>query len=164
MQLAEATQSRGRVLRYLAPLALAALVAATLIVVINSPGISGKHTGQANAPRHNVRRPPPYWIVHPGDTLALIAQKTGLTVAQLEAFNPNTDPNNIIPGQRLNLWAHPPAPRPKPPGPRFWTVRPGDSLGLIADKTGINLSKLEQLNPKLQNATLQPGDVVRLRR
>ncbi|MBV9799915.1 MAG: LysM peptidoglycan-binding domain-containing protein [Solirubrobacterales bacterium] len=163
VQLAGATQSRGRFLRYLAPVALVALLAATAIVVVMSPGISGNHGSQANLPRHALRRPPPYWIVRPGDTLALIARKTGLTVVQLEAFNRNTDPNALLPGQRLNLWAHPPMPRPKPAGPRFWTVRPGDSLGLIADKTGINLSKLEQLNPKLASSTLQPGDRVRLR-
>lgn len=49
-------------------------------------------------------------------------------------------------GQRLNLWAHPPAPRPKPLGPRFWTVRAGESFGSIAAKTGIDLTKLEELN------------------
>ena len=61
------------------------------------------------------------------------------------------------------LWRHPPKPRPKPLGPHFWTVRTGDSLGLIADKTGINLAKIEQLNPRLKASTLQPGERVRLR-
>jgi LysM repeat protein len=102
--------------------------------------------------------------VRPGDTYDEISAKTGLSVAQLEAFNPDANPLALIAGQRLNLWQHPPAPRPKPPGPRFWTVRPGDSFGLIADKTGINLDTLEQLNPQLKNRTLQPGDRVRLRR
>ena len=87
--------------------------------------------------------------MRPGDTYAQISDKTGLTIDQLEAFNPNTDQFSLAPGQRLNLWQHPPAPRPKPLGPRFWTVRPGDSFGSIAATTGINLAQLEQLNPRL---------------
>jgi N-acetylmuramoyl-L-alanine amidase len=162
VELVAATRRRGRIARYLAPVALAALLAATVIVVVTSPGRSTQ-AGRGNDSRQAVRLPPPYWMVRPGDTLAQIAQITGVTVAQLEAFNPNVDPSALIPGQRLNLWAHPPKPRPKPPGPRFWTVRSGDSLGLIADKTGINLAKLFQLNPKLVNAVLQPGEQVRLR-
>lgn len=108
-------------------------------------------------------RVPRYWTVRSGDTFTQISEKTGLTIGQLEAYNPNTDPRALIPGQRLNLWLHPPAPPPKGPGPMFWTVRAGESFGSIAAKTGINLATLEQLNPQLKPATLQPGDRVRLR-
>jgi len=101
--------------------------------------------------------------VRPDDTYSLISAKTGLTVAQLEAFNPDVDQFSLIPGERLNLWAHPPAPRPTPLGPLFWTVRSGQSFGSIADQTGIDLARLEALNPGLRPATLQPGDQVRLR-
>jgi LysM repeat protein len=101
--------------------------------------------------------------VRPGDTYAEISTKTGLTVSQLQAFNPDVDPLNLIPGERLNLWRHPPKPRPPQPGPMFWTVRPGQSFGSIAAKTGINIITLEQLNPTLKPASVQPGDRVRLR-
>ena len=112
----------------------------------------------------NGSRVPPYWTVQPGQTLTEIADKTHLTVSQLEAYNPAVDPESLLPGQRLKLWAHYPAPRPKPPPPRFWTVRPGDSFGLIAARTGIDMATLEQLNPGLKPAALQPGDRVKLRR
>ena len=101
--------------------------------------------------------------MHPGDTLTKISDKTGLTIDQLEAYNRNTDPQRLLPGERLNLWRHPPGRRRKPLGPRFWTVRPGESFGSIAAKTGTDLTKLEQLNPRLKPATLQPGDRVSLR-
>ena len=101
--------------------------------------------------------------MRPGDTFARISEKTGLSVDRLEAFNPHTDPLSLVPGQRLNLWLHPAPPRPKPLGPRFWTVQAGDSFGSIAVRTGINLAKLEQLNPRLKPTTLQPGDRMRLR-
>jgi LysM repeat protein len=163
VQLAPVTAPRGRSLRYLAPAGLVILLAAVIAVIVSVPGSSGPHARPASASRVAVRRLPPYWIVRPGDTFTQIAAKTGLTVAQLEAFNPQVDPLSIVPGQRLNLWLHPPVPRPKPPGPMFWTVRSGESFGSIAQKTGINIMRLEELNPRLKPATLQPGARMRLR-
>ena len=163
VQLAPAPGPRVRLSHYLAPAALALLVAAVVLVVVNASGRSGSHSAASRGVHTAVRRLPPYWIVRPGDTLTKVAAKTGLTVAQLEALNPQADPNGLAPGERLNLWRHPPRPRPKPPGPLFWTVRPGESFGSIAAKTGINVTRLEQLNPQLKPTTLQPADRVRLR-
>jgi LysM repeat protein len=155
-----ATQSPGRRRRYLAPIALAILLAAVVVVVLVGSGRSGNRstTSSHAAARHL----PPYWNVRPGDTYAQIAQETGLTVAQLEAFNPDTGPDSLEPGQRLNLWAHPPPPPKPPPLPMFWTVKAGQSFGSIAAATGVNLETLEHLNPGLAPATLQPGARVRL--
>jgi LysM repeat protein len=141
---------------------LAAVAAAVALVILNAPRTTGGHRSAAR-PQAALPRVPPYWFVRPGDTYAEISAKTGLTVAELQAFNPDVDPLNLIPGERLNLWRHPPKPRPTPPGPMFWTVRPGQSFGSIAAKTGINIITLEQLNPRLKPASLQPGDRVRLR-
>ena len=155
---------RSRIPHLLGPLALAAVVGAIAWVVVAKPGRPDSHRGSARGSHSEVRRLPAYWTVRPGDTFTKIAEKTGLTVSELEALNPNVDPVGIFPGQRLKLRLHPPAPRPKPPGPRFWTVRAGQSFGSIAARTGINITKLEQLNPRLKPSTLQPGDRVRLRR
>ena len=149
--------------RFFALVALAIVPTSVAVVVASSPGGAGKHPKSARSIHASVRKLPPYWIVQPRDTLAEISYKTGLSIDQLEAYNPKTDPLALVPGQRLNLWSHPPAPRPKSPGPRSWTVRPGESLGSIAAATGINLARIEQLNPRLNPATLQPGDRVRLR-
>ena len=153
---------RSRIPRFLAPAALAALVAAVVLVVSNSPRVAGRHSQSRNS-HAAAPKVPPYWTVQPGQTLTEISAKTGLSINQLEAFNPNVDPENLVPGQRLNLWQHPPPPPPKPLGPEFWKVRAGDSLGQIANKTGINLATLLQLNPQWKSAPLQPGDEVRLR-
>jgi len=160
--LASSSRPRFRGKRYLAPVALALLLAAVVVIASTSAVRSRGHSWAARS-RPHLARLPPYWIVRAGDTLAQISQRTGLTIGRLEAFNPDADPLALIPGERLNLWQHPPAPRPKPPGPRFWIVRPGQSLGSIAASTGINLATLEQLNPRLAPNTLQPGDRVRLR-
>jgi LysM repeat protein len=163
VQFAAANQPRSGISRLLAPAALAVLLGAIIVVVVTSAGPSSTHSLSTTSTTATIHGLAPYWTVHPGDTYARISEKTGLSIAQLEAFNPDTDPNNLLPGQRLNLWLHPPPPRPKPLGPRFWTVRPGESLGSIAAQTAIGLTKLEQLNPRLNPATLQPGDRVRLR-
>jgi len=139
----------------LAPIVLA-IAAAVIAVVLSAPGQSG-HAA--------VRRPPPYWIIRPGDTLMEIAARTGVSVAQLQAFNPDVDPIALVPGERLKLWLHPPKPSPTPVplGPLYWTVSSGESFGSIAAKTGINIVTLEQLNPGLKSTAFWPGDRVRLR-
>jgi LysM repeat protein len=149
---------------FLAPVALAILIAAVLIVVMKVPGSADSNSGQ-RAAHAAARKLPPYWTVRPGDTLSQISSKTGLTIAQIEAFNPQVDPGAIVPGQRLNLWRHPPGSgHPKPLGPQFWTVREGESLGSIANDHHMSLVKLESLNPSLRPpVTLQPGDRVKLR-
>jgi LysM repeat protein len=152
----------------LVPLLLLGVAAAIYLIVSSPPGFL-RNTGaatQASRPAAH-RRLPPYWTVRPGDTFAVIAGKTGLSTDQLQAYNPTVDPLTLTPGERLNLWQHPPKPRKhksKAPGPMFWTVRPGQSFGSIAHSTGISIVTLEQLNPKLKPAAVQAGNRVRLRR
>jgi LysM repeat protein len=45
----------------------------------------------------------------------------------------------------------------------FYTVQPGDSLTSIAAKTGIPLTTLETLNPKVDPNALQTGQRLRLK-
>ena len=52
---------------------------------------------------------------------------------------------------------------PKGPGDKYYFVQPGDSLSTIAEKEGIELDTLEQLNPDLDPQTLSAGQRVRLR-
>jgi LysM repeat protein len=156
----------GRIFaRLLAPLVLLAVVAAVALIVTSPPDF-GRHPGATGSHAVAVRRLRPYWTVRPGDTLAQISAKTGLSVELLQAYNPTVNPLALTPGERLNLWRYPPKPpQPKrePQGPMFWVVRPGQSFGSIAASTGINIVTLEQLNPQVKPASLQPGDRVRLR-
>lgn len=163
-QRAPAARRAGRIVaRLLAPLVLVAVAAAIYLIV------TSRHTTTPlSRPQHTVahRRPPPCWTVHAGDTFARISARTGVPVALLQAYNPNIDPFALQPGERLNLWQTPPRPHKprKPPGPMFWTVKPGESFGSIATATKIDIGTLEHLNPHLTAASLQPGDRVRLRK
>jgi LysM repeat protein len=144
---------------------LAVAAAAVIAVVISAPDLAGHGKAGATPTHVTVRRPPPYWTVRPGDTLMEIAARTGVSVAQLQAFNPDVNPLGLVPGQRLKLWLHPPKPSPTPVplGPLYWTVRPGQSYGSIAATTGVNMAALQQLNPELKPNHVWPGDRVRLR-
>jgi hypothetical protein len=147
--------------QYVLPAVVAALAVAMIVAIIATLGASGPSADAGNAPS---RRLPPYWTVHDGESYSVIAEKTGLSVDQLETFNPYTNPQTIRPGQRLKLRLHMPPPKPKPKGPMFWTVRTGQSFGYIAAKTGHSIDRLRKLNPHLKATALQPGDRMRLRR
>jgi len=155
---------KGLPLHYLVPGGLVALLVAIVVVIVSSLGGSDPGAGGAGARDAAARKLPPYWRVKRGQTYAQIADKTGLSIEQLETFNPETDPNSLLPGSLLKLRLRVPPPKPKPKGPLFWTVRTGQSYGTIAAKTGRSIVKLQQLNPKLKAGELQPGDRVRLRR
>jgi spore germination protein YaaH len=57
-----------------------------------------------------------------------------------------------------------PTPSHKLGGGRFYVVRPGDSLSVIASKAGVSLSTLQSLNPGVNPNALQVGQRLTLRR
>lgn len=142
---------------------LVVLFLAIVVVAITSLGETDKASSADAARQAQLRKLPVYWTVRHGDSYGLIAEKTGLTVDELETFNPYTDPSAIVPGQRVKLRLKVPPPKPKPLGPKYFTLRSGDSFGSVAAKTGKNINRLQKLNPKMKPKTLQPGDRIRLR-
>ena len=93
--------------RYLAPLALAATIVGTYLIV--HAGLTTKHsTTHAHVVRRKTASQRKYanttfYVVQSGDSLTSISVKTGIPVATLEALNPTVDPNNLQNGQRLRL-------------------------------------------------------------
>ena len=63
--------------------------------------------------------------------------------------------------------SEPPPPRGATPessrGPATYTVRPGDTLGSIAEDTGVSLDRLQELNPQLDPQTIRTGQRINLR-
>jgi hypothetical protein len=47
--------------------------------------------------------------------------------------------------------------------PRFWTVRAGDTFGVISAKTGVPVRTIEELNPNVHSTSLFIGQRIRLR-
>jgi LysM repeat protein len=47
--------------------------------------------------------------------------------------------------------------------PRFWTVRAGDTFGVISTKSGVPVATIQQLNPTVKSTSLFIGQKLRLR-
>lgn len=102
-------------LRLLAPIALVAFALAFLLVLSTSGGDDGDGGSQADRTEQRQttqrertttqreRRTPATYTVEVGDTLAGIAEKTGLTVERLQELNPEIDPQALVAGQELQL-------------------------------------------------------------
>jgi LysM repeat protein len=93
--------------RYLAPLALLAVIVATALVV--RAGVNTTHHAAPKRPtivatqrRLSKKR---VYTIRPGDTLSTISVKTGVPVPTLEALNHGvaSDPNALQTGQTLRL-------------------------------------------------------------
>jgi LysM repeat protein len=93
--------------------ALVASLAAVALVVSSSTGNdnngsdgSATRTVEPTAPQNARQQQRPrraFYRVRLNDTLGLIAEQTGVPVEQLEALNPELDPQNLIVGQRIRL-------------------------------------------------------------
>jgi hypothetical protein len=96
-------------------IAVTTLVVALIVVIVaiggalggGSPHDSGGHGHKSRAARRAKRqereRIPATYEVKNGDTLISIAHHNGVTVARIEALNPEVDPQILIAGEKLKL-------------------------------------------------------------
>ena len=92
------------------------------------------------------------YIVKKGDTLYGIANKYGISVDELKAIN-NLTNNNLSVGQVLKI---PEIIEDDVPNENIYIVKSGDTLYSIANKYGMSVQELKDLN-KLTNNTLSIG-------
>ena len=97
--------------------------------------------------------------VNPQDTLASIAQKFGTDVEALLNANPDIDPFNLQPGQRICIAQKFQEP-PMCPTRNFYVVRQGDTFGSIAESFRITVRELASINPDISPLNLQPGQII----
>jgi LysM repeat protein len=104
-------RKRSWIARFLALAALAAAVIAIIVVASNTDLHSKsdhKGNGQAHAHKEKQQQKKPRtkaktYEVQSGDTLTAIAHKTGVPLAELQALNPELDPQTLIAGEVLKL-------------------------------------------------------------
>lgn len=143
----------------------------TLVAIILA-GIFGgalRIIGQDTPSPPEVQTKARHYVVKRGDALSTISQETGIPVQRLIQLNPSLDPLALVPGQRLRLQSATPAERARArrrrkARPTHYVVKQGDSPSLIADKTGVPLYRLFELNRGLEGKTVLPGQRLRLRR
>lgn len=59
--------------------------------------------GETPADRREAQLPADVYVVKTGDTLSVIADKTGLSVEKLQELNPDLDPQTLVSGQQIKL-------------------------------------------------------------
>jgi LysM repeat protein len=86
--------------RYAAPAAF--LAAVTVAVVLIRAGLEsgGSNTTSAGTTTVLVKR---YYRVHAGDTFAVIAHKTGVSVKTIQRLNPRVKATSLHIGERLRI-------------------------------------------------------------
>lgn len=102
-----------------------------------------------------------YVIANTGDTFKSLAKETGVSRRKLIKYNDLYKDYPIKAGDIIYLEKkHNKALKPH----NFHTTKDGESLHSIAQKYGIKLKKLYNMNPQFKTyATLKVGDIVRLR-
>ena len=93
----------------------------------------------------------PTYTVQPGDTLWLIASRLGTTVDAIARANNIANPNLITVGQVLNI------PEVTPPAGQVYTVRPGDTIWLIATRFGVTPQAIISANQLTRPDLIHPG-------
>lgn len=96
------------------------------------------------------------YTVRPGNTLYAIAQFFGSSVKCIAQANGLNPPYTIYPGQELVI------PIRSTASPRYYVVRPGDTLISIADRYGLELEDLLNLNRFEDPNIIYPGQIIRL--
>ena len=108
------------------------------------------------------------YTVKAGDSVWAIAQKTGVSMDTLRSLN-NIKNNFIYPGQQLKLSNSNSSSNTSNPGKtnaatnsgKTYTVKSGDSVWAIAQKTGVSMDTLRSLN-NIQGNFIYPGQQLRL--
>ena len=96
------------------------------------------------------------YTVRPGNTLYGIAQFFGSEVKAIAKANGLRPPYTVYPNQELVI------PVGKLNPPRYYVVRPGDTITSIADRYGLELEDLLNLN-RLENPNIiYPGQILKL--
>ncbi|MGD0863112.1 MAG: LysM domain-containing protein [Candidatus Limnocylindrales bacterium] len=187
---AEVAGSEGRMNIHVRPagaIGLGGVVAVTVVAVIvglslaaqgprQSGGVGPTESPASPSPTISASTPtaavPTFQVyrIQEGDTLASIAARFGITLAQLKAANPWISVDHfLLVGDTLDIpwpaWIPPtPAPGPTPTAAgtfEIYTVKNGDSMQAIASKFGITLAQLKAANPQIKNPNyIQVGQVI----
>jgi LysM repeat protein len=104
-------KKRSWIARFLALVALAAAIVAVIVVAkntdLNSDSGNKGSTQKTQAHKEKQQKKPrtkaKTYEVQSGDTLISIAHKTGVPVAELQALNPEIDPQILVEGEVLKL-------------------------------------------------------------
>lgn len=90
------------------------------------------------------------YVVQPGDTLYLIAQRLEVSLPRILEANPGIDPYNIYPGLTICIPAC-------PPEYTAYIIRAGDTLYAIARRFNVSIESILEANPSIEPNFLRIG-------
>ncbi len=142
-------KKRNQALRELSAISTKKQVGSSTSSAVNLGVDKSNSTVPDNANDHFVTH-----TVLPGESLATIAGRYGISRGELLQLNGLTGSETLTPGQTLIIKKLPVA-----SSKQYYTVKPGDNLYTIAKRFGINISKLRQIN-HLGNRPLHAGQKI----
>lgn len=120
------------------------------------------------------------YTIQPGDVLGSIAERYGVRVSQLQAWNGLGGSTLIKAGQQLKIYtSNPPktapkassssnstassSPKPDPNRPSRYTIKSGDTLWEIANNYNMSIDQICRLNGISRTTKLYPGKTLKLK-
>ena len=97
------------------------------------------------------------YTVDEGNTLWGIANFFGTTVEEIVKLNDLQNPEFISPGLVLKI------PVDTPRAPKYYAVRPGDTLFEIAKRYNLSVNDILKMNPVSHPNLIFPGQILKLR-
>ena len=97
------------------------------------------------------------YTVDEGNTLWGIANFFGTTTEELIKLNNLQNPETIYPGTVLKI------PVDTPRAPKYYAVRPGDTLFEIARRYNLDVKEILKMNPLGNKNLIFPGQILKLR-
>lgn len=98
------------------------------------------------------------YTVLPGNTIWGIANFFGAEVEEIISLNNLKEPELIYPDMVLKI----PVSKPRPP--RYYAVRPEDTLYTIAGRYAIDVNHLAKINNLTNPNVIYPGQILMLRK
>lgn len=130
---------------------------------LNLPGWNGQNDYQATA-APKVQLGSGSYTVQPGETLAAIGARFGISYQALAAFNGIADPNRINVGQVLQIPSGsgtiPEAPSAPVSAASQYVVQPGDTLSAIGSRFGVSWSDIAAANAISNPNRIYPGQAL----
>ncbi len=107
--------------------------------------------------------------VRAGDALSVLAERYGVSMAELQRLNGLAKPDDILVGQVLKLGsgggsadAEPAAPAASEKKVTRYTVKSGDTLSEIAERFGVSQADLQRTNGISRASAIQVGQVLKV--
>jgi len=104
--------------------------------------------------------PPSRWYrVRWGDSLSVIAKRFGMSVRSLKELNHRSG-NRVFVGNRLRVRK---GQSPIHHSVKWYTIAPGDTLSVIAQRFGITVRTLARMNPHVSGTRIHAGSTLRVK-